>query len=473
VLASLLLTGCFDFGFEPGQGAGGDPSSSSVATAAGPASGSDASTGSAGVCGDGNVDTGEECDDRNVEIGDGCDGACRKESVTTSGGAGGGEGGAGGTGSTSGTGGEGGTLRCDGADLENDPDNCGACEFTCGTGACTGGRCGQSLVLDDLGYIKSILVVGDTLYIEQRDGAETDAFAFAGTIRTLPIDFDEDTVPGLNHPVVNAVGSFALGTVGARRVYFAGQGFYTEDTVYHPNPNVYACGLADCQVVALDGIPTQLNGLAAVGATLYGLDVSGGRLLSASIDVVTGVPGATTIAQVDDLEDDAYADGVITLQYLSGPPRIYWSTYDADDSSDGCIFRADTGELPLAGELDCFTQLFSAQGFIVASDGTIYGQNRDFGPPIDDTVFELAPDGSYVDAIANATYPRGVDETYLYVGDATTGAIRAIDRSDRSEAGRTEDHASGPRPYAMDASHPDYVFYVVGDRLYRWPKPRP
>ena len=72
-----------------------------------------------------------------------------------------------------------------------------------------------------------------------------------------------------------------------------------------------------------------------------------------------------------------------------------------------------------------------------------------------------------INAIAEA---RAADERFLYVRSTATNAVRAIPLEGGPDAGNSA--IPGAAPYLIDVRHPDYAFYVAGDRIHRWSKPR-
>ena len=335
-----------------------------------------------------------------------------------------------------------------------DAQNCGACGFTCLDEACVDGACEASLEFSALGGVVNRLIVeGDTVYVSQI------ATSPAGTLRTVPVDFGSTTVPGLDHPIVNHVGSFATGTVGEKRVYFAGQVWPGQEA----SRFLYACDTSSCATVDLSAsISTQVNGMATAEGDLYFIAAgSDNRLLRLAIDPVTGVPGGplTTLA-------GAYANGLVgtvgvhEVRHEGG--RIHWNTWDTD-GAEGCIFAYDVDELPLAGPASCDTPLFDSTGFVVAPGGTIFAQNAG-------GVVSKIVDGTLTTFATGVTWPRAVDDEDFYAGDDQTGAtIRVFDQ----RSGRERPSAIGaPAPFQfIDASHPRYLFAAAGSKLYRFRKP--
>jgi hypothetical protein len=158
--------------------------------------------------------------------------------------------------------------------------------------------------------------------------------------------------------------------------------------------------------------------------------------------------------------------GILELFHTLAPQRLYWATWDYLSSGEACIYRVDVDDLPLplSPGLPCYTESFVAMGFVVTSDGTLYAQEgathvlKFVGDPPTSSLFD-----------GNAKFPRALDDTYLYVTDATSGGVRAIPLAGGPDV--TNFPAPPGSLYGLDARHPRYVVATAGTHVCRWPKP--
>jgi hypothetical protein len=380
----------------------------------------------------------------------------------------------------SGGGGSGGAPVVCEADLQSDESNCGSCGFVCDTEPCVAGVCGGSVTLDG-GALISVAVADGLLFFVQRDldngNADGGAVANAldrGAIRTLPLDLDKAEL-GLGHPVENVVSTLAVGTVGAKHVYFSGQndGGALQMTLQ-------ACDARECVDLYPDFLPVvQVQSLVPVGPTLY-IGLSYSTVVSLAIHPITGIPSVTETTEVSSCEPPMPSPpdglGLHHLAYAAAPePALLFSSFDPliDNTPTGAIYRAPIAELPLLGGGDSATQWggnYTVDGFLPAPDGAVFVHDayttqllRVAGTPPTTTVFD-----------EDSGAQRAVDESFVYL--SSTGTPQVVRALALDGSGEVAQSPAGPLDSppirAIDARHPDYVFYARGNSIHRWPKPR-
>jgi hypothetical protein len=351
----------------------------------------------------------------------------------------------------------------------------------CADEDCIAGVCGGSVTLEG-GDIISIAVADGVLYLAQRDpddgsggagagGAPVEAALDRGHIRTLPLDFDKSKL-GPGHPVDNVISGFAIGTEGEKHVYFSGQNLFgaLETTLQ-------VCGPLACEDVDIRSLTIQVQSLVPVGLTLYA-GLAGNAVVSLPIDEGTGkplLPETTLVTSYAPLiPPDPQNGGLNQVAYTTFPePSLLLATYDyvVDAEKTGAIYRAPLDALPLLGGGDSvaqWSQSFTAQGFVVAPDGTVFAHDaptnllKIAGDPPTTTVFD-----------SNAGDRRAVDGSFVYV--SSTGSpqvVRALAQDGSGEVAQAPAGSLDAAPIrAIDARDSQYVFYARANSIHRWPKP--
>jgi len=390
----------------------------------------------------------------------GAGGSSTSTSSSGGGGAGGGDAGGGG---------------CGGADLESDPKNCGECGFECDAHPCVDGACFQCIDLDALGAgLDRVVFDGELLYFVQHidppgsggagggggadGGGGSGGREFEAHVRTLPVSFKHDEPTGLNYPIENGVSMMAVGGAAGRRVYVTGQ----------VSSVIYACNESGCSELDVGGSGiAQMQGMTAIEDELFFLSADN-RMFKVDLDATGSPTGTPTLLVATYAEPIPNAGAIELFHTLEPTPRLYWGSYDVDAVGNGCLYRVDVDDLPLPqtpGQ-PCYTAKFASQGFVVSTDGVVYAQD---GPTtVRKIVGDPPPTMTLFDD--NASFPRGLDQNYLYVKDSTSGGLRAIPLSGGPDV---KDFTQEPGLlYGLDTRHPRYVVGTIGTRLCRWPKPK-
>ena len=408
----------------------------------------------------------------------------------------GGSGAMGGSGAAAGSavGGSGG-APCGGANLETDPDNCGACAWDCGDdtqGAplpCSSGVCAATIVEFGAQLISGLLVEGEKVILQR--GATLD--------RVTELEVRDVGLVGL--PMVYALddleqGAGFLASGGPAQFYYAPQLSPVPPQLLVCGLDGSACVLKDVRSVMEPGLTAgHVNGIvrlelgdAAKLFMLFTAQAETSRKLSVVDEtcVTENVTCQDVSAQSGELLSTSSSIPVhIDAQITEGSdPSLWWTTF-AISNEPSCVHRASSLASPSAAEVPCAIELPSLHRLTVAGSNLFLGTPAGGAGPIHRVWNLAALSPSHVEiSHTTARWPADTDISLLYAF-ATPGANQSEPalgalRPDQPTGGGVTKLgevllAANEVVTAVDASHTDYVFFATFDgndgNLYRWRKP--
>lgn len=312
-------------------------------------------------------------------------------------------------------------------DLKTTPEHCGACDHTCGNGACADGVCQPVVVQNNITAPVAVTVSADSVFW-LRDGAVERCGATACSSPTLITDAPKI---GSNNPK----GSIMV-TDGAFVAWISSSSSNTA-------LNVYACGVAGCNngsppkaAQNMTDVPTQL---AVAGSNIYVTQAQGAaRSAPIATLTTTGISGTA-----NDIPSGVAADA--TNIYMAG-------AFGASDRG--------VGKCTVAG-CAALSPLFSTpDGYRIALAGTTIVATSVSG-------IVSCPNADQAGGCGGASKPLADDADAIAIAGDATHAVWAVPGSTSSPTGSIRvcdlpDCAGGPRTIASKQPQPVSVYVDKG-----------